>query len=182
LKIFHICRPHFLRCAPIGIGFVDVAVNRTVQVEVAMCKNNKKTGFAFIAVMLFGSVGSARAEETIEEAWNMHFQATYVWQKKPSFAAPYTGVNSLSPFTETSYSFSSTAALGWRPWAGGELYVNPELVQGVPLSGLTGLGGMTNGEQQKTRVTLDYQRIANPAYNRDRGPVTVGSIRQHAQY
>ena len=27
--------------------------------------------------------------------------------------------------------------------------------------------------------TLDYQRIANPAYNRDRGPVTVGTLRVH---
>jgi hypothetical protein len=31
-------------------------------------------------------------------------------------------------------------------------------------------------------VTLDYQRIANPAYNADRGPVNVGSMRLHAQY
>jgi hypothetical protein len=31
-------------------------------------------------------------------------------------------------------------------------------------------------------VSLDYQRIANPAYNADRGPVNVGSIRLHAQY
>jgi high affinity Mn2+ porin len=28
-------------------------------------------------------------------------------------------------------------------------------------------------------VTLDYQRVVNPAYNRDRGPVTVGSLRIH---
>lgn len=27
--------------------------------------------------------------------------------------------------------------------------------------------------------TLDYQRVVNPAYNRDRGPVTVGSLRIH---
>lgn len=115
-----------------------------------MYKNNKKVGFSLTAVILFGSMPLVRAEDTVEEAWNVHFQATYIWQKKPSFSAPYTGVNSLSPFTEKSYSFSSTAALGWRPWTGAELYVNPELVQGVPLSGLTGLGGMTNGEQQKT--------------------------------
>lgn len=115
-----------------------------------MSKNENKVGCALIAVLLLGWTISARAEDTIEEAWNAHFQATYIWQKKPSFSAAYNGTNSLSPFTEKSYSFSSTAAFGWRPWAGGELYVNPELVQGVPLSGLTGLGGMTNGEQQKT--------------------------------
>lgn len=115
-----------------------------------MYKNKKKAGFGFVALMLLGYAVFARAEDTIEEAWNVHFQATYIWQKKPAFAAPYSGPNSLNPFTEKSYSFSSTVALGWRPWTGGELYVNPELVQGVPLSGLTGLGGMTNGEQQKT--------------------------------
>jgi high affinity Mn2+ porin len=33
-----------------------------------------------------------------------------------------------------------------------------------------------------TKVTLDYQLIVNPAYNRDRGPVSVLGLRVHAQY
>jgi high affinity Mn2+ porin len=33
-----------------------------------------------------------------------------------------------------------------------------------------------------TKVTLDYQLIANPAYNRDRGPVSVIGFRVHSQY
>ena len=33
-----------------------------------------------------------------------------------------------------------------------------------------------------TKVTLDYQLIVNPAYNRDRGPVSVLGVRVHAQY
>jgi len=28
-------------------------------------------------------------------------------------------------------------------------------------------------------LTLDYQRVVNPAYNRDRGPVSVASLRVH---
>jgi high affinity Mn2+ porin len=32
------------------------------------------------------------------------------------------------------------------------------------------------------RVTLDYQFIVNPAYNRDRGPVSVFATRLHAQF
>ena len=32
------------------------------------------------------------------------------------------------------------------------------------------------------RMTLDYQLIVNPAYNRDRGPVSVLGFRVHAQY
>jgi high affinity Mn2+ porin len=32
------------------------------------------------------------------------------------------------------------------------------------------------------KVTLDYQLIVNPAYNRDRGPASVLSFRVHTQY
>jgi high affinity Mn2+ porin len=78
------------------------------------------------------------------------FQATYVWQGKPAFAAAYSGPNSLASQRERSYSLSATAFLGLRPWTGGELYVDPEVVQGQPLSNLQGLGGLTNGENQKT--------------------------------
>jgi high affinity Mn2+ porin len=31
-------------------------------------------------------------------------------------------------------------------------------------------------------VTLDYQFVDHPGYNRDRGPVSVGTIRLHAQF
>ena len=115
-----------------------------------MFKSSKNTVIVFILANLCGSLESAYAEDILEEAWNAHVQTTYIWQKKPSFSAAYSGVNSLKPEAEKSYSFSATAALGWRPWSGGELYFDPELVQGVPFSDLTGLGGMTNGEQQKT--------------------------------
>ena len=78
------------------------------------------------------------------------FQTTYIWQSKPAFRAAYSGVNSLSAAREKSYSFTGTAFLGARLGTGTELYFNPELVQGVPMSGLTGLGGLSNGELQKT--------------------------------
>lgn len=84
------------------------------------------------------------------EDFSAKFQATYVWQGKRPFSAAYSGENSLSTVKESSYSFTSTASLGFRPWAGGEFYFNPEAAQGVPLSRLTGLGGFTNGEMART--------------------------------
>ena len=84
------------------------------------------------------------------ETYNARFQATYIWQTKPAFGAAYSGVNSLSPLHEKSYSFTSTAYLGLRLAKDTELYLNPEVVQGVPMSGLTGLGGLSNAELQKT--------------------------------
>jgi high affinity Mn2+ porin len=31
-------------------------------------------------------------------------------------------------------------------------------------------------------LTFDFQRIANPAYNSDRGPVTIFGARLHAEF
>ena len=31
-------------------------------------------------------------------------------------------------------------------------------------------------------LTLDYQRVENPAYNADRGPVTIYGFRLHAEF
>lgn len=89
-------------------------------------------------------------EAAVPERWNARFQATYIRQAKPAFSAAYSGANSLLPDAEKSYSFTSTAYLGLRLARDTELYFNPELVQGVPMSGLVGLGGLSNSELQKT--------------------------------
>jgi len=108
------------------------------------------TAAAMAALLLPWAAWSAVADDSDGERWQIHGQATYVWQHKAAMAAPYTGPNSLVGPRELSYSFTATAALGWRPWAGGELYFNPEAAQGAPLSQLTGLGGFSNGEMARS--------------------------------
>lgn len=103
-----------------------------------------------VCVAWVSLVGLARAQDPQEQDRDAKFQATYVWQDKRPFGAAYSGAHSLSTGREKSYSFTATAALGIRPWAGGELYFDPEVAQGVPLSGLTGLGGFTDGEIART--------------------------------
>ena len=100
------------------------------------------------STLLLPSIGLAEAAEF--EPWGARFQSTYVWQSKRPFSAAYSGPNSLTTEKEKSYSFTATAALGLRLWPGGEVYLNPEASQGVPLSNLTGLGGFTNGEMART--------------------------------
>ena len=96
-------------------------------------------------LLLAGALSQgARADET--QAADARFQATYVWQGKPSFQAAYSGPNSLSSAGERSHSLTATAFLGTRTWRGGEIYFDPEVALGAPLSNLTGLGGFTNGE------------------------------------
>ncbi len=90
------------------------------------------------------------AQDVPDEPFGAKFQTTYVWQRKYPFGAAYSGPNSLSTDREKSYSFTATAAFGAQTWTGGELYFDPEITQGVPLSRLTGLGGFTNGEIVRT--------------------------------
>jgi hypothetical protein len=103
-----------------------------------------------LAAICVGTAVAGQAQEVQDEAYGAKFQTTYVWERKYPFGAAYTGPNSLSPDIEKSYSFTATAALGARTWRGGEVYFDPEVTQGVPLSRLTGLGGFTNGEIQRT--------------------------------
>lgn len=112
--------------------------------------------FAFVAL---SQPLACWADTVPAEDWNAKFQSTYVWQEKQPFSAAYSGPNSLSVNKEWSYSLTATAALGFRPWAGGELYLDAEAAQGVPLSNLTGLGGFTNGEMARTSgPTLNIYR------------------------
>jgi high affinity Mn2+ porin len=106
--------------------------------------------FGILAAICLALAGVARGQDVQEEELGAKFQTTYVWQRKYPFGAAYTGPHSLTPDIEKSYSFTATAALGARVWRGGEFYFDPEVAQGVPLSGLTGLGGFTNGEIART--------------------------------
>jgi len=110
-------------------------------------RNGIQWNILVAGILVLAQVGHA---QDVPEETSAKFQATYVWQRKSPFDAPYTGPHSLSPDREKSYSLTATAALGIRSWRGGEVYFDPEVTQGVPLSGLTGLGGFTNGEIART--------------------------------
>ena len=91
-------------------------------------------------------VPETAAQDVAPEKWSAHLQSTYVWQRKPAFQAPYSANMSLIPERERSYSLTATASLGYRPWDGGEVYLDIEGAKGIALSHLAGLGGPTNGE------------------------------------
>ena len=93
------------------------------------------------------------AEPEATPPFGFHAQATYIWQRKPSFSAAYTGPKSLVPGAEKSYSFTTTADFGARLWQGAQLHFNPEGAQGVPPSNLTGAGGLSNSELQRGSST-----------------------------
>jgi len=82
---------------------------------------------------------------------NVHGQTTYINQRYNAFNSPYQGQNSLLPQKSMSYTWSGTLFFGARIASNTDIYFNPEVVSGVPFSGLTGLGGPVNGEATRAQ-------------------------------
>ena len=90
------------------------------------------------------------------DRWEIHGQTTYIQQGYPEFRSPYLGPNSLTPNAQTRNTWSASAFLGVRLWQGGELYYNPELLQGFGLHDTTGVAGFPNGEAQKSNFAYQH--------------------------
>jgi high affinity Mn2+ porin len=82
--------------------------------------------------------------------WSLHGQFTYVEQGYFAFHSPYEGPSSLSGASQMRNTASATVFLGRRLWRGGEIYFNPELMQGFGLSDVHGVAAFPNGEAQKS--------------------------------
>lgn len=77
-------------------------------------------------------------------------QSTFIFQGYPPFQAPYSGANSFDPGGQSRETWTSSLFFGARLWRGGEVYINPELLQGFGLADTTGAAGFPNGEAQKS--------------------------------
>jgi high affinity Mn2+ porin len=122
----------------------------------------KRTALLLLTVLPQLAHAEAAAVAAVGD-WDAQLQTTYNWQRHPSYQAAYSGANSLSAGHETMYTFSTTAFIGVRPWQNGEIYLTPEIAQGVPFStNLIGLGGYTNGEITRaagTSPTIYRQKL-----------------------
>ncbi|WP_291851243.1 carbohydrate porin [Bradyrhizobium sp.] len=90
------------------------------------------------------------------DRWEIHGQTTYLGQGYPAFRAPYTGPNSLTPARQAQATWSNSLYLNARLWEGGEIYYNPELLQGFGLSDTVGIAGFTSGEAQKSNFPYPH--------------------------
>lgn len=83
-------------------------------------------------------------------SWEFHGQTTFIYQGYPPIHALYSGPNSLPPEGQGRETWTVSGFLGVRLWRGGELYFNPEFLQGFGVAGTTGAAGYPNGEAQKS--------------------------------
>jgi high affinity Mn2+ porin len=111
-------------------------------------------------------------------------QANTIFQTHPSFAAPYTGTNSLQPGAEAAVSGVFTLYFGYRPTRTTELILDGEMAVGGGLSTALGLGGFSNldvvrnptlgSEPYVARVEIHQLIPLTTVWepNEDRGPIT----------
>ena len=104
--------------------------------------------------------GMDTSAATSSPNWNVHGQFTFVQQGYPSFRSPYEGANSLQGKQQIDNTISTTAFVGFRPWSGTEIYINPELMQGFGLSDVHGVAGYPNGEAQKSNFPAPRFNVA----------------------
>jgi len=91
-------------------------------------------GIGLQSIAVAADVNAPSTDMPEPERWNIHGQVTNVTQWHPSFHAPYSGTNSLTPDNSNRETTDVTLYLGLRLWKGAELYANPEIDQGFGLS------------------------------------------------
>lgn len=120
------------------------------------------------AALLFGmnirrgladSAPPAEAAAPEPESWAIHGQATFFDQYHPGFRSPYRGPQSLDPGSRGLQTLDVTLFLGFRPWPGAELWLNPEMDQGFGLSNTLGVAGFTSAEAYKLGSASPYYKM-----------------------
>lgn len=133
----------------------------------------------FSLLGLLGTIamsGIASAEDAGGDQQNIaiHAQATFVLQGTPGFSSPYAGPNSLTPH-QRKETFDLTAYVGFRPWAGAEVWINPEVDQGFGLSNTLGVAGFPSAEAYKVGKKHPYVRLQRTFF---RQTVDLGGERE----
>jgi high affinity Mn2+ porin len=105
------------------------------------------------ALAVCGGAGAAASdgapgggEPATGERASVQFQATVATQAHPSFAARYSGRNSMSPAAESATSVVMDLFAGLRLWSGAEIHLQPELSGGRGLSSTLGVAAFPSGE------------------------------------
>ncbi len=101
----------------------------------------------------------ASPDDPAPQVWALHGQSTFEEQYHPAFTSALRGPNSLDPGSRGNETFDATLYAGVRPWAGGELWVNPEIDQGFGLSDTLGIAAFPSAEAYKVGQTAPYVRL-----------------------
>jgi high affinity Mn2+ porin len=125
---------------------------------------NLKRGGLVLAMALPAAAAAQTApapasDDGSPQIWAIYGQATYTDQYHPAFRSLVQGPNSLDPGSRGDETFDATLYAGVRPWAGAEIWVNPEIDQGFGLSDTLGVAAFTSAEAYKVGEAEPYVRV-----------------------
>lgn len=103
---------------------------------------------------------SAEPAITGGQPWNWHMQSTIIGQGYPSFAASYSGTNSLPAQGQARETASVDFYGGYRLWNGAEFHIDVLSWQGFGLNGTVGIDDFTSGEAYKVGTRYPHLDIA----------------------
>jgi hypothetical protein len=106
------------------------------------------------------AVPTPMPDDTGPEQWAIHGQITYRQQLQPAFRSPFQGPQSLPAGANGPETFDATVYLGYRPWQGAEIWLNPEADQGFGLGNSFGVARYLSGEAYKLGQNDPYYRMA----------------------
>ena len=101
----------------------------------------------------------APAQPPAEENWAIHGQSTFTEFYHPGFSSAYRGPQSLDPGSRGDETWDVTVYGGVRVWRGAEVWVNPEVDQGLGPSNTFGVAGYPSAEAYKLGSGTPYIRI-----------------------
>ncbi|MBV9510139.1 MAG: carbohydrate porin [Caulobacteraceae bacterium] len=122
-----------------------------------------------------GASNADAASPAPPQAFAIHGQFDITEQGNFAFRSPYAGPNSLDGGGEVRETTDATLFVGVRPWAGGELWANPEIDQGFGLSDTLGLAGYSNAQGAKVGQAAPYFKLQRLFF---RQTIDLGGSRQ----
>jgi high affinity Mn2+ porin len=99
-------------------------------------------------------------DDTGPEQWAIHGQSTFTQQFQPAYRSSFQGPQSLPADANGRETADATVYLGYRPWQGAEIWLNPEVDQGFGLGNSFGVAGYLSGEAYKVGENDPYYRMA----------------------
>jgi high affinity Mn2+ porin len=102
---------------------------------------------------------AAEDAEAPDQAIAVHIQATATEQYHPAFTSPYRGPLSLDPGARGDETTDVTLYVGFKPWRGAEVWIDPEIDQGFGLSNTVGVAGFPSGEAYKVGASTPYLKL-----------------------
>jgi high affinity Mn2+ porin len=90
---------------------------------------------------------------------NFHAQTTFVEQAYPSFRSSFQGANSLPGGGEGRETADATLYVGLKPWQAAEIWVDPEIDQGLGVGDTHGIAGFPSAESYKLGSSYPYGRL-----------------------